>query len=44
MYKRQVYYGKQVVNEFCRVASVLRFTMVNFALVSCAGNGGIIKG
>ena len=42
--KRQVYYSKQVVNEFCRVAGVLRFTMVNFALVSFAGNGGIMKG
>ena len=38
------YYSKQVVNEFCCVAGVLRFTMVNFALVSCAGNGGIMKG
>ena len=38
------YYSIQVVNEFCRVAGVLRFTMVNFALVSCAGNGGIMKG
>ena len=25
--KRQVYYSKQEVNEFCRVAGVLRFTM-----------------
>ena len=25
--KRQVYYCKQEVNEFCRVAGVLRFTM-----------------
>ena len=35
---------KQVVNEFRRVAGVLRFTAVNFALVSCAGNGRIVKG
>ena len=42
--KRQVYYSKQVVNEFFRVAGVLIFTMVNFALVSCAANGGIMKG
>ena len=33
--KRQVYYSKQKVNEFGRVAGVLRFIMVNFALVSC---------
>ena len=42
--KRQVYYSKRVVNEFCRVAGFLRFTMVKFALVSCVGNSGNMKG
>ena len=32
-----------IVNEFCRVAGILRFTMVKFALVSCIGNSGNMK-
>ena len=42
--KCQVYYSKRVVNEFCCVAGFLRFTMVKFALVSCVGNSGNMKG
>ena len=36
-------YSNQAVNKFCCLASVLRFTMVSFALVGCAGNGGVMK-
>ena len=42
--KRQVYYRKRVVNEFCCVAGFLRFTFVDFAVVSCVGNSGNMKG
>ena len=38
------YYSKRVANEFCRVAGFLRFTMVKFALDSCVGNSGNMKG
>ena len=37
--KCQDCHSKREVNEFCRVARFLRFTMVNFVLVSCVGNG-----
>ena len=36
---------KEEVNEFCHMTDVLRLiTMVNFDLVSCADNGGMMKG
>ena len=38
------YYSKRVVNEFCCVAGFLRFTIVNFAVVSCVCNSGNMKG
>ena len=42
--KHQVYYSKRVVNEVCCVAGFSRFTIVNFAVVSCVGNSGNMKG
>ena len=41
--KRQVYYNKQEVKGFCRVAGVLRFIIVSLALVLIVA-GSLVSG